>query len=120
MLYLTNTLIVIIALLHLQFLVLEMFLWRHPFGLKTFGMSAQKAEHSAVLAASQGLYNGFLAAGLIMALLIGPCGYPMLVFLLSCIIIAGFYGGYTAKWTIWWLQGLPAALALALLLFTHS
>jgi putative membrane protein len=118
--YLTTAVVVLVAMLHIQFMILEMLLWTRPFGLKTFSMSKQKAEHSAVLAASQGLYNGFLAAGLIIALFLGNCGYPMLVFLLGCIIIAGIYGGLTAKRTIWWLQGFPAGIALLLVVISHG
>jgi len=117
---LATTAVIIVALLHFKFMILEMFLWTKPFGLKTFGMSPQKAEHSKVLAASQGLYNGFLCAGLITALLLGPSAYPMLLFLLGCIIVAGIYGGYTAGKTIWWLQGFPAAIALALVIASHT
>ena len=117
---LTTVVIVIVAILHIKFMILEMFLWTRPFGLKTFGMSRQKAEHSVVLAASQGLYNGFLAFGLILALFLGDCGYPMLLFLLGCIIVAGIYGGITAKRTIWWLQGFPASIALLLVLINHG
>ena len=112
--------VIVVALLHVKFMILEMFLWTKPFGLRIFDMSPQKAEHSAVLAASQGLYNGFLAAGLVTALLLGECGYAMLVFLLTCITIAGLYGGYSAKMTIWWLQGFPAAVALGLVIASHS
>jgi len=117
---LTTAVVLLVAILHINFMILEMFLWTRPLGLKTFGMSRQKAEHSAVLAASQGLYNGFLAAGLIIALLLGNGGYPMLLFLLGCIVVAGIYGGLTAKRTIWWLQGFPASIALVLVLLGHG
>jgi len=117
---LSTVAVVLVAILHIKFMILEMFLWTRPFGLKTFGMSQQKAEHSAVLAASQGLYNGFFALGLIIALFLGAYGYPMLLFLLGCIIVAGIYGGITAKRTIWWLQGFPACIALLLVIIGHA
>ena len=120
MVSLTTSAVMLIAILHIKFMILEMFLWTRPFGLKIFAMSKQKAEHSAVLAANQGLYNGFFAAGLIIALFLGTCGYPMLVFLLGGIIIAGIYGGITVKRTIWWLQGFPASITLVLVVFSHG
>jgi len=110
-------LIALVAALHLYFLVLEMFLWRTPFGRRTFGTTAEAAESSAVLAANQGLYNGFLAAGLIWALLayglIG--GRPIITFFLACIMVAGVYGAVTVNRRILIVQALPAAIAAALL-----
>jgi len=110
-------LIALVAALHLYFLVLEMFLWRTPFGRRTFGTTAEAAESSAVLAANQGLYNGFLAAGLIWALLayglIG--GRPIITFFLACIVVAGVYGAVTVNRRILIVQALPAAIAAALL-----
>jgi putative membrane protein len=107
----------IVAVEHVGFLVLEMFLWRKPFGLKTFGQTPAQAEASAVLAANQGLYNGFLAAGLVWGLLAAdPIAGPVRVFFLACVIVAGVYGGFTAKRSILVVQALPAAIALALLL----
>ena len=109
--------IALVAALHLYFLVLEMFLWRTPFGRRTFGTTAEAAESSAVLAANQGLYNGFLAAGLIWALLayglIG--GRPIITFFLACIMVAGVYGAVTVNRRILIVQALPAAIAAALL-----
>lgn len=93
-----------------------MFLWNTAFGRKTFGLSEEYAKHSAVLAANQGLYNGFMAAGLLWGLL-GTGGADALIFFLSCIIIAGVYGAITAKASILWLQGMPAAIAMALVIF---
>ena len=102
-----------IAILHLGFLVLEMFLWNHPIGQKTFRMTKEVAESSAALAANQGLYNGFLAAGLIWGLISGECSVKL--FFLVCVLIAGIFGGVTAKRSILTIQALPALLALILL-----
>lgn len=109
--------VVVVAALHIYFLVLEMFLWRTPFGRRTFGTTAEAAESSAVLAANQGLYNGFLAAGLLWGLaaygVIG--GRPILSFFLACIVVAGVYGTVTVSRRILIVQALPAAIAAALL-----
>lgn len=109
-------LIGVVAALHGYFLVLEMFLWRTPFGRRTFGTTKEAAESSAVLAANQGLYNGFLAAGLAWALLwygvVG--GRAILTFFLACIIIAGVYGAVTVSRRILLVQAVPAAVALVL------
>jgi putative membrane protein len=104
----------IVALEHLWFMVLEMFLWTRPIGLKTFGTTPEFAEASSVLAANQGLYNGFLAAGLIWALTRKSDGFAVQVFLLSCVVVAGIYGGVTAKTSILFIQAAPALLALIL------
>jgi len=108
-----NLMIVIVALLHLGFLVLEMFLWNHPVGRKTFGMTREVSESSATLAANQGLYNGFLAAGLIWGLVSGE--FSVKLFFLICVLIAGIFGGFTAKRSILYLQALPALLGLIFL-----
>jgi putative membrane protein len=113
---LTIITISLVILLHLLFMALEMFFWNTAFGRKTFGLSESYADQSATLAANQGLYNGFLAAGLIWGLT-SPDGPKILIFFLSCIIIAGIYGALTAKPSIFWLQAFPAAIALALLIF---
>jgi putative membrane protein len=107
-----SILIGLIALAHLWFLVLEMFLWSKPFGRKTFGMSVEQAAATAVLAGNQGLYNGFLAAGLVWSLYVpGPAAKT---FFLSCVAIAGLYGVYSTKKTaILMLQTAPAVIALA-------
>ena len=110
---LANILIVIVAILHLGFLVLEMFFWDHPFGRKRFGMTAEYSKASASLAANQGLYNGFLAAGLFWGLLADQFAVKM--FFLICVVIAGIYGGLTARRTILYIQALPGLLALILL-----
>jgi len=111
-----DVLVGLIALLHIYFLVLEMFLWTKPTGLRVFGQTLEAATASKVLAANQGLYNGFLAAGLVWGLSQGPAGASVKIFFLSCVLIAGVYGGATAARKILFVQGLPAAIALALLL----
>jgi len=108
-----NILIGIVALLHLGFLVLEMFLWDHPFGRKRFGMTPEYSKASASLAANQGLYNGFLAAGLVWGLVSGD--FAPKAFFLICVLVAGLYGGLTTKRTILYLQALPGFLALVFL-----
>ncbi len=105
-----------VALQHVAFLYLEMFLWKKPAGRRIFGHSQEMAEKTAVLAANQGLYNGFLAAGLVWGLSAGDDGYYVKIFFLSCVIIAGLFGGFTAKRSIIWIQALPAAIALGLVL----
>ena len=110
-----NVLVAVVALEHLWFLVLEMFLWQKPIGLKTFGLTPEFAEQSATLAANIGLYNGFLAAGLIWGLLRKRDAFPIKVFFLGCAITAGVFGGITAKTSILFVQAMPAAVALALL-----
>lgn len=112
-----NIVIAVIAVLHLGFLVLEMFLWNRPVGRKTFGMTKEVSESSATLAANQGLYNGFLAAGLIWGLLSGQ--FAVKVFFLSCILIAGIFGGLTAKRSILYIQALPALLGLILIYLSN-
>lgn len=107
---LANALVVIVALLHLGFLALEMFFWDHPFGRKRFRMTPEYSKASASLAANQGLYNGFLAAGLLWGLIAG--GTSIKIFFLSCVVIAGIYGGLTTRRTILYIQALPGLLAL--------
>lgn len=114
---LTNALVGFIAILHLYFLILEMFLWNTSFGRKVFGTTKEFAEASKALAANQGLYNGFLAAGLVWGLCLGPLGLAIKIFFLSCIIIAGIFGAITVDRKIFFIQGLPAMLAIGLLLF---
>lgn len=96
-------------------MVLEMFLWTKPYGRKTFGLSEEHANNTATLAANQGLYNGFLAAGLLWGLL-STGGFDALIFFLGCIIIAGIYGAFTVKPSILWIQALPAAITLFLVI----
>jgi putative membrane protein len=114
---LANVAVALVALMHAYFLVLEMFLWTKPQGLKTFGNTLEKAQDTAVLAANQGLYNGFLAAGLVWGL-IHPnpaMGFQIKVFFLLCVIVAGLYGGYSVKPKIIYVQAVPALIALLLL-----
>ena len=111
-----NLVVALVALLHLYFLVLEMFLWEKPAGLRAFGQTREKAAASKVLAANQGLYNGFLAAGLLWGLWLGPAGRDFKLFFLACVLIAGLYGAATASRKILFFQALPAAVGLALVL----
>src|SRR5215467_1719458 len=99
--------VTLVALLHCYFLVLEMFFWTKPFGLKTFGLTPEFAAASKTLAANQGLYNGFIAAGLAWGLLLGAAGDPIKVFFLACVVVAGVFGGITASRKILWVQALP-------------
>lgn len=113
----------LVALVHLYFLVLEMFLWRTPRVRRVFGTTEEVAESSAVLAANQGLYNGFLAAGLVFGLIAGgpggTVGFPVTLFFLGCVIVAGLYGAATANRRILLVQALPGAVAFALVLLAH-
>lgn len=111
-----NVVIALIALLHVWFLILEMFLWTRPSGRRAFGLTAEFAEQSKALAANQGLYNGFLAAGLVWGLLLGNAGFGVKVFFLGCVLAAGIFGGLTASRRILWIQAAPALLGLALIL----
>ena len=117
---LAAVLIAIVALLHAYFLVLEMFLWQKPRGMRAFHLSPETAKITATLAANQGLYNGFLAAGLVWGLVASdPVGFQVRVFFLACVIIAGLYGAATVQRGIIFVQALPAALALAAVLLTR-
>ena len=107
---------VLVAVLHLYFLVLEMFLWDKPAGRKAFGLSPERAALTKVLAANQGLYNGFLAAGLLWSLTLGDAGKAVNLFFLGCVLVAGVYGAMTASRKILFIQGLPAAIGLALVM----
>ena len=111
-----NIMIGLVALLHLYFLVLEMFLWDKPFGRRIFKSTPEFAAATTTLAANQGLYNGFLAAGLVWGLAMGEAGLQVKVFFLACVIIAGVFGAATASRNILFVQALPGILALALLL----
>ena len=111
-----NVLVGLVALIHLYIVVLEMFLWDKPLGRKVFGNSAEFATASKVLAANQGLYNGFLAAGLIWGLSMGAAGQPVQLFFLGCVIVAGLYGAMTVGIKILFVQAVPAALAVAAIL----
>jgi putative membrane protein len=114
-------LVAVVAAIHVYILVLEMFLWRTPRGLKAFGTDQAFADQSATLAANQGLYNGFLAAGLIWGLLAAdPVGFQVTVFFLGCVIVAGLYGAATVSRRILVVQALPAAIALAAVLYANA
>lgn len=104
----------LVALLHLWFLVLEMFLWTKPLGRRVFKLTEEKAQATRVLAANQGLYNGFLAAGLVWALSLGAEGQAIRIFFLGCVIVAGVFGAATVGRKILFVQALPAAAALGL------
>ena len=109
-----NVLVGLVALIHLYIVVLEMVLWDKPFGRKVFGNTPEFAAASKVLAANQGLYNGFLAAGLIWGL--GPAGQSVQLFFLGCVIVAGLYGAMSVGIKILFVQAVPAALAVAAIL----
>src|SRR5436305_15003289 len=117
MIWIANGLVALVAALHVYFLVLEMFLWTEPLGLKTFRNSFEKATDSAVLAGNMGLYNGFLAAGLIWGLVQPTAGFAFQIklFFLLCVIVAGVYGAATVKPKILYVQAVPAVLALIVL-----
>ena len=114
---LANIVVAVVAALHLYFLALEMFFWTRPLGLKTFRNTPEKAADSAVLAANQGLYNGFLVAGLVWGLLQPNAvfAFQIKIFFLLCVIVAGIYGAATVSFRILLVQAAPAALALILL-----
>ena len=108
-----NLLVGLVALIHLYIVVLEMFLWDKPAGRRVFGTTAEFATASKVLAANQGLYNGFLAAGLIWGLYLGAAGQPVQLFFLGCVFVAGLYGAMSVGIKILFVQSVPAALAAA-------
>jgi len=109
-----NLVVALVALIHVYILVLEMFLWDKPAGLRAFGQTPAAAAASKVLAANQGLYNGFLAAGLFWGLWLGAGGQGVKVFFLLCVLVAGLYGAATASKKILYVQALPAAIGLLL------
>jgi len=111
-----NVAVTLVALLHLYFMVLEMFFWDKPRGIKAFSLTPDFARASKALAANQGLYNGFLAAGLIWGLLLGAGGNAIKLFFLGCVIVAGVYGALTASRKILFVQAVPAAVAMLLVL----
>lgn len=111
-----NILVGLVAAIHVYILVLEMFLWDKPYGRRVFGQTAEFATASKVLAANQGLYNGFLAAGLIWGLSMGAAGRPVQLFFLGCVIVAGLYGAMSVGIRILYVQAVPAALAMAAVL----
>jgi putative membrane protein len=115
-----NVFVALMALLHVYILVLEMFLWTTRRGRRAFGTTAEFAEASKVLAANQGLYNGFLAAGLAWGLYLGAEGHGIKLFFLGCILVAGLYGGLTATRKILFIQAIPAAIGIALVLVSGA
>ena len=116
-----NVLVALVAVLHVWFLILEMVLWRKPLGLRTFHLTPEQAETTATLAANQGLYNGFLAAGLVVSLLAPePTAFQFKVFFLACVIVAGLFGAATVSKRILLIQALPAAAALVLVLLSRT
>ena len=114
-----NLVVAAVALLHVYFLILEMFLWTTPTGLRVFAQGREAAESSKVLAANQGLYNGFLAAGLLWGLLLGDAGDGVNVFFLGCVVVAGVFGAATVS-RILFVQALPAAIGLVLVVARAS
>jgi len=113
-----NILVALVALLHVYFLVLEMFMWDKPYGLRAFGNTRERAAITKALAANQGLYNGFLGAGLLWGLSLGPAGRHIVIFFLACVVVAGVFGALTASRKILWVQAVPGAIALLLVLFS--
>ncbi|MCV2361159.1 DUF1304 domain-containing protein [Paucibacter sp. TC2R-5] len=113
-----NALLALVAALHIYFLVLEMFLWTKPLGLKTFRLTPEFAQASKALAANQGLYNGFLAAGLLWGLSLGAAGHAVQLFFLGCVVVAGLFGAATVSRKIAFIQALPAALGVAAVLLS--
>jgi putative membrane protein len=109
----------LVAMLHGYFMILEMFLWDKPAGIKAFGHSKEKAATTKVLAANQGLYNGFIAAGLLWGVVQRAAGYDFKVFFLLCVIVAGVYGAVTASRKILFVQAIPGLLALLLVLVSN-
>ncbi len=115
-----NMLVGLVALLHLNFLVLEMFFWNKPLGRRIFRLTPEFAQASAALAANQGLYNGFLAAGLFWGIGLGQAGHSIKIFFLGCVIMAGIFGTVTVSRKILWVQAMPGAVALALVLLSNA
>ncbi|MFK2878250.1 DUF1304 domain-containing protein [Rhodanobacter hydrolyticus] len=115
----SGVVVVLVALLHAYFLVLEMFLWDKPAGRKAFGQSKEQAAATKTLAANQGLYNGFIAAGLLWGVIRGAAGYEFKLYFLLCVVVAGIYGAATANRKILYVQALPGLLALLLVLLSH-
>lgn len=111
-----NIAVALVALLHFYFLVLEMFLWDQPRGRRIFGLTPEFATASKALAANQGLYNGFLAAGLIWGLTLGAAGQPVQLFFLICVVVAGAFGALSVNRKILWVQAVPGAIAAGLVL----
>ena len=112
--------VAIVALLHLGFFILETFFWTRPLGKRIFRLDEENTQATASLALNQGVYNAFLAAGLVWGLLGGPSAFQIKVFFLSCIVVAGIVGGLTAKRSILWMQAVPGLVALVLVFLTSG
>lgn len=115
---LVNVVVILVALLHVYFLTLQMFLWRKPIGLRVFNQTPEAAETSRVLAMNQGFYNGFIAAGLLWSLGMEECGPKIMIFFLVFVLLAGILGAVTANRKILWVQAMPAAIGLVLILIS--
>ena len=113
----TSVLVGLVAALHVYFMLLEMLFWTKPYGRRVFGLTPEFANASKGLAMNQGLYNGFLAAGLVWAMCLGDQGQAIATFFLSCVIVAGVFGAITVNKKIFFVQALPAIFALASLYF---
>lgn len=111
--------VILVAMLHGGFLVLETFLWDKPAGLKAFGHTKEQARLTKILAANQGLYNGFLSAGLLFGVIKGAAGYDIKIFFLLCVIAAGIFGAVTASRKILYVQAFPGIIALVLVLMSR-
>ena len=109
----------LVALEHVGIMVLEMFFWDHPVGRKVFSLTPEISARTVALAANQGLYNGFLAAGLAWGLCLGAAGFQIKLFFLACVIVAGIFGAITVNRKILWVQAVPGAVALALVILTR-
>ena len=116
--YLADIVVALVAISHLGFLVLEMFLWEKPVGLRVFRQTAERAAITRALAANQGLYNGFLATGLFWGLMPGTGVSAIKTFFLACVIVAGIFGAATVSCRIFWIQAAPAAIGLLLVLLS--
>ena len=117
---LADSVVFLVALQHIAFMALEIFFWNKPIGHKIFGLKPDFASMTRVLAANQGLYNGFLAAGLIWSLLVEPLAFDLQVFFLGCVVVAGIFGGLTSSRMIIWIQALPGLIALILVFLAQS
>jgi putative membrane protein len=117
--FVAEVLVAFVAVLHVGFFVLESFLWTKPVGRRVFGLTPERAQDSASLAANQGLYNAFVAAGLIWGLVAHDCAFMIKIFFLGFVVIAGVVGAITAKRSILYVQALPGAVALLFVLFTQ-
>ena len=116
---LAKVMVAVVALQHLWFLILEMFLWESPVGLKTFGLTPEFAHQTLALAANQGLYNGFLSAGLVWSLTSKHNASDLKIFFLGCVVVAGIFGAATVSPMIFVVQGIPACVAMALVFMTR-